>query len=353
MPEAPLAVGAYGGNVAQFQNALLRLGFSLPESEIRRSFFGPTTRQAVQQLQLSHGLPVSGEVDGNTAAALTAGLAVADLQIPAPASASPTSVFSPAASVPPASQVGAVDGGDGQQAGDASATVTYAVSGIVAHPNSTGVGGLTVQIVDKNADPDVPLTQTATNDDGSYAVTFAVPSVLLAEHGKTQPALQARVLLGSTVLAASDVRYSAPQSLTLNVTIPPSVTTLPSEYETLTRMLALANQFAANSPSPASSSGTIQSEFYYALFRAGLPADADVLYRIDQKTVSAVWKQAIADGIIPASLGDKVAGALEAFQKLSAATILDVTPAPDTSSMRLPVQPTLGDDRARWRSMVR
>ena len=110
MPQAPLAVGAYGGNVAQLQDALLRLGFTLPESEIRRKFFGPATRRAVQQLQLSRGLPVSGEVDETTAAALTP-------------------------SVLPASHEGAVDGGTGQAGRD---DVSYAVSRAVAQPQAAG-----------------------------------------------------------------------------------------------------------------------------------------------------------------------------------------------------------------------
>ena len=93
MPQAPLAVGAYGGDVAQLQDALLRAGFTLPESEIRRRFFGPATRRAVQQLQRSRGLPVSGEVDEATAAALTPG-------------------------VLPGSQEAAVGGGTGQEARD-------------------------------------------------------------------------------------------------------------------------------------------------------------------------------------------------------------------------------------------
>ena len=64
MPQEPLAVGAYGDNVTQLHNALLQLGFQLPDSEVRRKFLGPATRQAVQQVQQEHGLPVSGELDG-------------------------------------------------------------------------------------------------------------------------------------------------------------------------------------------------------------------------------------------------------------------------------------------------
>ena len=72
MPNAPLSVGAYGESVARLQDALRRQGFQLPASEVNRKFFGPATRQAVQQFQQQNGLPISSEVDDQTASALNA-----------------------------------------------------------------------------------------------------------------------------------------------------------------------------------------------------------------------------------------------------------------------------------------
>jgi peptidoglycan hydrolase-like protein with peptidoglycan-binding domain len=68
MPDAPLRLGAYGAAVVRLQEFLGQLGTKLPASEVDRGFFGPYTRQAVQQYQRNNGLPPSGELDPKTAA---------------------------------------------------------------------------------------------------------------------------------------------------------------------------------------------------------------------------------------------------------------------------------------------
>jgi len=70
MTNAPLSVGAYGPSVARLQALLRQQGIGLPESEVNRSFFGPITRQAVQEFQKKVGLPVTGQVDEQTDSAL-------------------------------------------------------------------------------------------------------------------------------------------------------------------------------------------------------------------------------------------------------------------------------------------
>src|SRR5580704_1161446 len=116
--------------------------------------------------------------------------------------------------------------------------VTYTVNGTVYSPTSAGVGGLAVEIVDKNAGPDVALANATTNGDGTYTVSFTILPASLREHNKTMPDLQARVSAGKTFLAASDVRYNAPTSVTLDVTIPAGTAGLATEYEALTQSLA-------------------------------------------------------------------------------------------------------------------
>jgi NTE family protein len=70
MTNAPVSVGAYGDSIARLQDLLRQRGFQLPTSEVSRKFFGPRTRQAVQQVQQQNGLPITGEVDERTASAL-------------------------------------------------------------------------------------------------------------------------------------------------------------------------------------------------------------------------------------------------------------------------------------------
>ena len=261
--------------------------------------------------------------------------------------------------------------------------ITGQVSGRVQCDLSAAIGGLRVSIVDKNVDGDVPLVDVQTQDDGMYAATFDLAS--LSKRHKDLPDLQARVFAGDTFLAASEVRYNASPSETLNVVLADSaLPSLRSEYETLTAALtpyyqgklgdlketgaqrqitylanktgwdaravaltALADQFSAGSATGSPPVAAIRPEFYYALFRAGLPANASVLYRAPADTVGTIWKQAITQGVIPAALVKEMPAALGAFQKLGPQSVLDAVPGTALASTRALLRLRLGDDTAR------
>ena len=119
-------------------------------------------------------------------------------------------------------------------------------------------------------------------------------------------------------------------------------------------LAALADQFsqitAPNDPPAADPAQTaawplatssLQPEFYYALFRAGLPASPDTLFQTDPGTVQAVWQQAAAQGVIPQSLAGDIPGAVQSFQTLSAARVLSAAPAAGISTLQEMLQPTL------------
>jgi hypothetical protein len=236
---------------------------------------------------------------------------------------------------------------------------TYVVSGIVSSPDRAGVGGLLVQIADKNVGKDALLAKTATDERGCYNVSFTV--TLSAKNRKRQPDLQARVYAGQTFLAASDVRYNANNREMLNVQLPANTTQLPSDYETLTGALeahysgklgdlketddrqditslakktgwdaravalaALADQFSRHRAEGADRAGKMgmHPAFYYGLFRAGLPANPDTLYQADVQTVERVWKQGIEQGVIPKTLEIDLPSAISTFQRLSVQKML-------------------------------
>jgi len=249
----------------------------------------------------------------------------------------------------------------------------FTVDGKVASINRAGVGGLRVQIVDKNVCNDQDLTETITNDDGAYQAAFKAAS--LQKLGKQRPDLQARVFAGQKFLAASEVRYNASNQETLNVLLTQETSSaLPSEHETLTKALsvhsqgnladlqetddcqgitylanktgwdaravalaALADQFSQQhhtaNPYTGGEAG-IHPSFYYAIFRAGLPANADTLYNADATTVERIWKQAMDQGVIPAAMAPQVDGALKTFQKLAAQKLLTAPPIVGTSSVK-------------------
>lgn len=65
-----LTVGNFGDEVVRLHENLKKHGLFVSEDEIKRKFFGPTTRDAICKLQNHHGLEVSGEVNKETAAKL-------------------------------------------------------------------------------------------------------------------------------------------------------------------------------------------------------------------------------------------------------------------------------------------
>ena len=260
-------------------------------------------------------------------------------------------------------------------------TDQFSVSGRVFCAKRAGVGGLCVRLVDKNAGPDVPLASTEILPDGSYALEYAITQ--LREEGKAAPDIQARVFSGDTFLGASEIRYSAGRVETLDVDLPDTAAAaLPAEYDTLTAaieglckgrlcdlqetddrsditylankcgwdaravaMAALADQFSQHRARGAKRAGAaaLQPAFYYALFRAGLPANPDTLYQADAQTVEQVWQRAIEEGVIPRALENELPRAVQTFRSLSAARILDVPAATGTSTPREMLKLALGD----------
>src|SRR5213594_3442516 len=233
----------------------------------------------------------------------------------------------------------------------------YRVDGKVASRVSAGVGGLRVVIVDKGVGGDVQLAETTTDDGGAYKATFSDSDV--RRRGKAQPDLQARVFAGDAFLGASDVHYNASQHETLNVSLEDKAApALRSEHEVLTSALAgqfkgklgdlketdeqqditylanktgwdaravalaaLADQFSART-ADATGVPAIPQAFFYALFRAGLPANEDTLYHTDAKTLEAVWKKAAEQGVMPNASADQIPKLIERFQALSAQKLL-------------------------------
>jgi hypothetical protein len=272
------------------------------------------------------------------------------------------------------------------------ASAAYTVTGTVASPALPGIGGLTVELIDKNVGGDESLATTKTTANGSYAFpSVVIPADYFARHHKKTPDFQVTVSAGGNTLASSTVSYSAPAKVTLDVVLPAGAAGLPSEYETLTANLAsaypgslgalqenatrqditylanktgwdaravalaaLADQFGqitaaalgANRdlsqtqvwPVP---SVSLRPEFYYALFRAGLPTNPDGLFQAGSAQVQSIWTKAMSTGVIPAALAKDVPDAVTRFQALSAAHLLTAPPPAGLSTMQEMLAPTL------------
>ncbi|HEY0171737.1 MAG TPA: neuraminidase-like domain-containing protein [Pyrinomonadaceae bacterium] len=267
--------------------------------------------------------------------------------------------------VVPPSGGGDGNGGTNRPGGD---DQRYDVSGSVVSRDRAGVVGLRVEVVDKNVGHDVSLAETETDDRGFYRASFTA-SAFREQSGKARPDLQARVHAGSAFLAASEVRYDATTDERLNVALPQNAAGLASEYETLTgsiaayykgrlgdlqetderqditylanksgwdaravALIALADQFGSSNRD-AAGAAAIDPAFYYALFRAGLPANEETLYQADRQVVERVWNQAIKQAVIPESLEQQIPAAADAFQRLSSRKLLTGSTQAGVSSL--------------------
>jgi hypothetical protein len=264
---------------------------------------------------------------------------------------------------------------------------TFQVEGRVASRVSAGISGLRVRVVDKAVGEDVPLAEDDTDEDGAYQVRFTDAEI--RRRGKERPDLQARVFSGETFLAASEVHYNASTRETLNVLLDKTAApALRSEHETLTTSLhrhssgrlgnlkeedgrqdvtylankagwdaravalaALADQFSTRTTDTDGNVG-IESAFFYALFRAGLPADDAALYQTDANTAAAIWKQAITQGVIPARMENQIPEAVERFQFLAAEQALDGPALVGVSPLREMLAVSLSADPQKQRQFA-
>jgi hypothetical protein len=343
----PLKPQAHGPAVAALQDALIFLidkaQLQAPAADLAafragvarertQSAYGDTTRKVVGVFEEMHRLPVTGEVDEATAKALN------DLL----------------------DELGAFN--EQPVTGDDD---TYQVTGHVISRTSAAVGGLLVQVLDKAVGGDIVLIEAATAQDGTYQGTFTDDA--LRARKKTQPDLQARVLSAEKPLAVSEVRYNASRRETLDVLLPDTTTaSLPAEHDTLLAALAphvpgalrtlqetddrqdisylanktgwdaravalaaLADQFSARPDS-----ADVPAPFYYALFRAGLPADEAALYQTDPQTVTDVLTRAAKQGIISPALSGQIPKVASRFRDIGAQAFLSAPPATGVSSVK-------------------
>jgi Neuraminidase-like domain/Putative peptidoglycan binding domain/Salmonella virulence plasmid 28.1kDa A protein len=324
-----------GEDVKVLQAELAQLGLKVADNEAAEAVFASSTMDAVRRFQKQHGLPTTGVVEAITAREINA----------------------------------AVDA--------LAERPDYSVSGTVFSTDRVGLAGLTVLVVDRNVGGDLQLAETSTDAGGRYQAGFAAAALQRAKH----PDLQARAFADGQLLGASEVRYNAGTSEVLDVELPPDAALPSSEHEVLTGILqpllpgvlrdlreddgqqditylanktgwdaravamaSLADQFSQDRTD---SGEGIDPAFYYALFRAGLPANPDTVYQTHVETVQDVWTQAADSGVIAASLRSAIPAAAQSFQALSARHALDVRPAAGTSTLRELLTPALGADDKR------
>ena len=262
-------------------------------------------------------------------------------------------------------------------------TGAFVVRGRIIGHELRGLPNLNLVVVDKNVGREVWLGQGTSGERGTYEIHYET-----AYLNKNKPDIQVQVLDESGApLAASAIRYNAgPIESGLDIAIAAEKLPQPAEYRRLigelgvhlgdpdeaqlqqrlatlkeddqqqditylanktgwdARMVAmtsLASQFGAGSG--------IDPEFYYALFRAGVPASEPALNQLAPETVRQAWERAAEQHILPAELEEKIPEALERFKTHSAARLLEDPAQIGPSSFKELIQGTLEDTAEQQR----
>ena len=342
MSNAPLSVGAYGDNVARLQDFLRQQGFQLPASEVNRTFFGPATRQAVQKFQQQNGLPVSGEVDEQTAIALNAATAPFNAQNP-----QPTVSTSNAAGAPQIASVAAALSPEMVKPGGA---ILYAIQGNLVFDYGLPASGITVRLYNVGfAGQDVKLGETSSDDQGHYSLAYEL-------FQGQMPNLQLRIVdTKNNEITLSTTKFNVHKQEVLNLIVPGSVRPLAPEFQRLAidmdrqidgirrlgqaqentnhqdlsllyqtsgwdaRLLALASSAASLTETTGMSQDVL-----YALVRAGLPTDPKKLALVNSTAIGKALVKANQSDIV--SLNDQqITAATTAFKNFASKTRLTLT----------------------------
>jgi ABC toxin N-terminal region/Neuraminidase-like domain/Putative peptidoglycan binding domain len=372
-----LQQGLSGSDVAELQAQLSTLSYTVPSSEQQATSFGAGTFAAVKQFQTDQGLPATGVIDSTTAAALTT-VIVGNTYVVSGAVSSSVS----------ASVVGlTVLLVDKSVGGDVSLATTstgpggaYSISTVISSVSlkqrnkfrpdlqvrvSSGKTFLAASTVAYNAALNVMLNvllpTNATALVSEYeALTASIGTLYTGQLGALQEGSDRQDITFLANKSGWDARAVALAALAdqfSQLTAPP-LPAAPSAPSAPTGVVAVVQAVAPAAgatvaaplvgtpvpsapapgtpppaPAPVPANVSLQPEFYYALFRAGLPADSNSLFRTSSQTVQAIWQQAITQGVIPQSLASQVPNAVQAYQAVASVNLLTAAPAIGVSTL--------------------
>ena len=237
----------------------------------------------------------------------------------------------------------------------------------VTCPVVAAVAGLRVELFDRRIGGDEQLVEGATDAAGVCHLSFS--RLALLKQGRDKPDLIAKVSACDQLLGSSALLIDAEDGARLEVRLPESARPmLRSETEALrdelqpltggvlkglredaeqrditllsrksgwdARLIAMASAAQRLSEQSAAAGHELEPDWFYALFRAGLPGDSATLYRSPVAEVEQIWNRALELNVIPAALGPQLDGALSCFAALSATHMLGPTPTVGLSPIR-------------------
>ncbi len=225
MKSLKLNVGDFGDDVAQLHEILKQQGIEVAAEEVKRQFFGPATREAVQNFQRQQGLNDSGELNRETAVLLKPselrGSIFARETIPLSRREEPTALI------------------------NASLQNIFSVRGHVLSTDGTPLDGVQVQALHKGfRTDDVPLGKAVkTNDSGEYQITYSIDAVRNQERERVNLFVHAFAYDENnnlTFIASSEdaVLFNAEPKATIDLVVEPERYREPAKYDRIRRDLS-------------------------------------------------------------------------------------------------------------------
>ncbi len=232
----------------------------------------------------------------------------------------------------------------------------FAVEGVVATEEGRAVANVIIQAWDQGLDAETLLATGATDRAGRYILHY--DREVLA--GKSHPDLTVRALdprRERTEIARSAVIYQAGPSVIVNLRIPAQDVSRPSEYERLLAdthallgrttlealeadgvvYLASRSGWDARTVAMAAEATRLSAEtripapHYYALLRAGLPADSASVHQWPDESVRRTIETAIETGVIPAD--QPIDTTLRIYRERSVTALQELAPVAAVSKL--------------------
>lgn len=368
-----LRTGSAGDEVAELHVELKRLGSSVPSRERRDRRFGAGTVRAVAAFQREQGLPDTGVVDGDTAAALTRAVAARDGDVTPPTDEPESPALDGPEAPPPTPVPVPAPGGAGGIAGTVYLEYGVPAADVTLQAYRKGFGGETVAL-----GPEV-----RTDRDGRYRIRFDT------DGGPVNLELRARLPRDSdndpfTWVALTSTVFDVAPGDVLNVVAPTAVRPLSPERDRLLRdidshlhglrlgaaretteqpdltllqestgwdarlvaLAASAEHVTAQTGGQNGEQTGVPLAAAYAMLRAGLPDDPVGLAGVSKSAVDRALTEADAAGVVSLTKAQREA-ALEAFVVFRSAERLNaVAPGALSSQGEMLTAAGLGSDAA-------
>jgi hypothetical protein len=258
----------------------------------------------------------------------------------------------------------------------------YVVKGRVSSPDLPSFEGLTAATLEFSVGGAKELCQVPIASDGSYSAT----SDLGTGKAGDLPDLYVAVREGKKSLGQSAIIIDAmPGTLTIDIALPPGLTTSQSEFDTIraklvaiyggqldqvddaafveklgyvaakvgwdARMLAMA-RLALRYGHASGDKPSLSAELYYSMFRAGVPGTEGAPFRVSPAAALAIWEKAGNTGVISPLSKKQLAKAKAIFTELASDASLALRPVPGTSTLEEQLTVSFGNDTEAKRTLA-